>query len=578
MVRSLIVTGLIMCFAVIGMAKNDEQSAADISLAEYFIGTCYSSRGDCGSAIPHYEKAKGLYRNAAIYLELSDCYAYQGTMEKALSTLEEGIHYFPEDGRLFASKGELYYGLYRAGMPSSDIIQHAYDNLLKGWELASDSEAGSKAVEMAVLLKQPVEAAKLYESFSLEMRKQPQLLAVMLDVYEAAGLKNRLRKSIKMLSNAHLNSPDFLTHVANQAISHGFYKEALKLMQQQIQAEPGSFKQWDKLMFVALAASDCKMVNKIFREKYKEGPTALSLYSIASCLGHRHRYKKAASFFSRALSADQSGWGDKVHVEIMRDYLKVLVASDNYEKALIVAKEGLQLFPDSKDLKSDLVYMNLLNNRTKQAVKIAVSLSNSQDGATNFLLERLKKNPSFLKYYFKGMVFYAMEDYGRAFPQLKKAHRMEPENRDVVVPLAFIYDRNGKQNEVISLYRKLLKVYPKDALLLNNYSYSLLSYNRHLKEGLDLAKQAVALVPESPTYRDTLGYAYLLLDKLDAAEENLKFAYEKNPENGEICQHLGEVYFRKGNFQKARELWLEAIENGGVDEASLRKKISFLGQ
>ncbi|NOY22016.1 MAG: tetratricopeptide repeat protein [Acidobacteria bacterium] len=578
MVRRLIVAGLMIFLSLTGMAGDDAKSAADISLTEYFVGVYYSSSGECGKAIPHFEKAKALFRDAAIYLELSDCYAYQGTMEKAISVLEEGIRAFPQDGRLFASMGDMYYGLYRAGMPSDDIVQEAYDNLLKGWELSSDREAGSKAVEMAAILNKPEEAAKLYESFPLEMRRQPQLLAVMLDVYDAAGLKNRLRKTIKMLSNAHLKSPDFLNHVINQAISHSFYKEALKLMQQQIQAAPGSFEKWDKFMFVALAASDCKTVNKVFNERYKKNPTPLSLYSMASCLGRRHRYKKAAVFFSRSLSSDLSGWGEGVHLEVMRDYLKVLVASGNYKKALTVAKDGLQAFPDSMDLKSDLVYIDVLNNRTKQAIQTATALSRGQDGFENLLLVRLKKNPSFLKYYFKGMVFYALEDYERAFSQLKKAHRMEPDNRDVGVPLAFIYDRKGKQNEVISLYRKLLKVYPKDALLLNNYSYSLLSYHRHLKEGLMLAKTAVDLVPESPTYRDTLGYAYLLLEKLDAAEDNLRFAYEKNPENGEICQHLGEVYFRKGNFRKARELWLEAIENGGVDEASLKKKISFLDQ
>jgi tetratricopeptide (TPR) repeat protein len=578
MVRRFIIAGLVLAFALISMAGEVSKSAADMSLSEYFIGVYHSSRGECEVAIPHFEKAKALFRNPTIYLELADCYSYEGTMEKAISVLEEGIRYFPEDGRLFASKGEIYYGLYRAGMPSDDIVQQAYDNLLKGWELASDSEAGSKAVEMAAALKKPEEAAKLYESFPLEMRKQPPLLAVMLDVYETAGLKNRLKKTIKMVCNAHLSNPDFLGHVADQAIFHSFYKEALKLMQQEIKADSAAFNKWDKYMFVALAASDYETVSRVFKERYKKNPTALSLYSMASSMGHQHRYADAAVFFSRALAADHSGWGDNVHMEVMRDYIKVLVAAGNYNKALTVAKEGLKLFPNSMDMKSDLVYVDVLNNRTKYAIKTASTFSTGKGESASPLLERLKKNPAFLKYYFRGMVFYAMDDYERAFPQLKKAHSMEPDNRDVAVPLALIYDRKGKQNEVISLYRKLLKTYPKDALLLNNYSYSLLTYNRHLKEALELAKKSVELVPDSPTYRDTLGYAYLLFNKLDAAEESLKFAYERNPENGEICQHLGEVYFRKGHFEKARELWLEAIENGGVDEASLKKKISFLDQ
>ncbi len=578
MLRKIVVGYLLIALSLSGMAKGDGQSAADLSLSEFFVGVYFSSKGDCEKAIPHFEKARQLYRNPSIYLELADCYAYQWTMEKAISILEEGIRYFPEDGRLYVSTGDLYYGLYRAGMPSDDIVQKAYENLLKGWQLCSDPRAGSEAVEMAAVLKKPEEAAKLYESFPLEMRRQPQLLALMLNVYESSGLNNRLRKTIKMLANGNLDNSDFISHVVNQAISHGFYKEALKLMQQQIKVAPDSFKEWDKYMFVALAASDCKTVNKIFKEKYRKHPTSLSLYSMASCLGHSHRYKKAAAFFERALSADKSGWGNKVRLEVLRDYLKVLVASGNYKKALSVAKKGQQDFPDSTGLQSDLIYIDVLNNRRKDAIRAVEALLRGKDLSANPLWKRLHGKSSFLKYYFRGMVFYAMEDYDRAFYQLKKAHGIEPDNREVGVPLAFIYDRSGKQDAVISLYRKLLKAYPKDALLMNNYSYSLLTYNRNLKKGLELAKKAVKLVPDSPTYRDTLGYAYLLLDKLDDAEENLKFAYEKNPENGEICQHLGEVYFRKGNFIKARELWLEAIDNGGVDEASLRKKISFLDQ
>ncbi len=576
MFRRVIILILLVSLAGSAMAQRVGESAADRSLSEYFIGVAYSSSGDCAAAIPHFVKAKSLFRNPDIYLELSDCYSYQGTMEKAISTLEEGIRYFPRDGRLYASKGELYYQLVRAGMPSDDLARQAYDNLLKGWQLAGDREAGAKAVEMAFALKKPKEAAKLYESFPFEMRRQPQLLAVMIDVYGKTGEKNRLRKAVRMLANAGLKNSDFLNHVATRAISNGFYKEALKLMKQEIHLNPESFSQWDTLMFVALAASDCKTVRDVYRNHYKEHPTALSLYSMGSCLGRAHRYQDSAVYFKRALSVDSNDWKGKIVIEVMRDYLKVLVASGNYRKAFSEAKKAILRFPGDKGLKSDLIYIAVLDKHIKFAVHVATELFGGENNSRPPILNRLKKNPSFLKSYFKGMVFYALEDYDRAFNQLKRAHRMEPDNRDVAVPLAFIYDRKGKPDSVISIYRELLKVYPKDPLLLNNYSYSLLIYHRMLPEALRLAKIAVELAPDSATYRDTLGYAYLLTGQLDEAEENLKFAYGKNPENGEICQHLGEVYFRKGNFKKARELWLEAIENGGVDVASLRKKISFL--
>ena len=576
--RLLAIIVVMFSLPVLSVAQTVPDKAMDESLADFVVGSMYSARGDCEQAIPFFRNSLSLHKSAVAFRELAECYYFQGNMEMAIDLLEESIRLFPDDSLNHVVMGNLYYDLYRAGMPSDQIARNAFTHLKMAWEMAADEESGARSVEMAIAVKDSDSAVTIFEQLPIEIRKHPQLLGFMIPVYMERKQYNHVQKAIRMLINSRVQNPAFLEQVANLAISRNFYPEALKLMQQRIELDPDTFTDWDRLMFVALAAEECQTVERIFMDHYAQMPTPLALYSLGNCKGRQQNYKESAELFGKALEQGKGAWTESVAVDILRDYIKVLVAGRMDVDALRVAESAVEQYPDNGDLISDLLFIQCLNGHLDAAASLLDRISAVPDSRfdTARFRDQLKNTPAYPAMYFRGMILYSLEDLKPAKRELEGAYNLVKDDIDVVVALAFIYDSEGKERDVVRIYRAALALYPENPLLLNNLSYSLLIYNRNLDEGLSMARRAVALEPESPVYRDTLGYGLLLKGALDEAYEHLSFAYEKRPEDGEICTHLGELYFKRGEFEKARELWLEAIENGGVDEEEIRTRIRFL--
>ncbi len=571
---------ILCCLLLLGvpMVYGQIQDPADQSLSDFLVGSIYSTRGDCEKAIPYFRQALALHQDAVIYRELAECHYYQGNMEMAIELLEESIRLFPDDYLNHVDIGNIYHDLFRTGMASTQIAEKALFHLKAAWDMAEDVESGARAVEMAIAVPQPDTAVALYEVLPVEVRKHPQLVTRMIPVYKERKQYNHVRKLVRMLNNARVENPELLEGVANLSIELGFYREALELMRRRIELDPDTFSDWDRLMFIALAAEECEAVGEMYADRYREVPTPLALYSMANCLGRQHNYREAAELFKRSLEMGKHSWNADVTVDVLRDYLKILLADGRDTDALELLRQAVLEHPTLPGLMFDLVFTECINGNLTEAHALLDRLAELPENRFN--LDRLRKQltevPSYPALYFRGVTLYSLEDYDRARVVLEKAYQLVQDDIDVVISLAFIYDREGNENDVIRIYEKALESHPDNPLLLNNFSYSLLIYGRDMKRALEMGRKAVSHVPESPVYRDTLGYGLMLQGALDEAYEHLRFAYEQRPEDGEVCQHLGELYFKKGDFDKARELWLEAIENGGVDEAELQKRIRFL--
>ena len=62
------------------------------------------------------------------------------------------------------------------------------------------------------------------------------------------------------------------------------------------------------------------------------------------------------------------------------------------------------------------------------------------------------------------------------------------------------------------------------------------------------------------------GWVLFRLGKLEAALETLKRAYAKQPD-AEIAAHLGEVLWKLGRADEARDIWREAAKTHPTNEA-----------
>jgi Flp pilus assembly protein TadD len=80
-----------------------------------------------------------------------------------------------------------------------------------------------------------------------------------------------------------------------------------------------------------------------------------------------------------------------------------------------------------------------------------------------------------------------------------------------------------------------------------------------LQEALGLIKKAVELDPQNGAYLDSLGWAYFRLGENDLAEEFLRKATLRNPNDPTIQDHLAEIYAKEGKLKQAVALWERAI-------------------
>ena len=93
----------------------------------------------------------------------------------------------------------------------------------------------------------------------------------------------------------------------------------------------------------------------------------------------------------------------------------------------------------------------------------------------------------------------------------------------------------------------------------------------------DLIERALALRPEDPAVRDSLGWVLYRQGELEAARTHLQRAYSAYPD-AEIGAHLGEVLWQLGERDQARAVWRQA-QQADADNRTLRRTLErFLGE
>ena len=145
----------------------------------------------------------------------------------------------------------------------------------------------------------------------------------------------------------------------------------------------------------------------------------------------------------------------------------------------------------------------------------------------------------------------------------KKAHELNPADRDVLIKLATISQTYFPDNtdETIDYYNSLLEF----GVDLDKIYYELghLYLNKSDKiHAVTAFKLAQELSPENPYYNNSLAYAYVKAELYDDAIEYYQTAIKLNPDSewtSIVCHALGAIYAEiKNNFDAA-----EATFNAG---------------
>lgn len=128
--------------------------------------------------------------------------------------------------------------------------------------------------------------------------------------------------------------------------------------------------------------------------------------------------------------------------------------------------------------------------------------------------------------------------------------------------LAMAYDELGRRRLGMDAYGKVLELDPHNALAMNNLAYLYAEDGTMLPKALRLAQNAVLFDPENPVFLDTLGWVQFRLGNYAAARDLLEKAVATGIGEAEIYLHLGSVYEKLGDAQKAKEMFDRAKAAG----------------
>jgi tetratricopeptide (TPR) repeat protein len=129
-----------------------------------------------------------------------------------------------------------------------------------------------------------------------------------------------------------------------------------------------------------------------------------------------------------------------------------------------------------------------------------------------------------------------------------------------------------KREAAVEWLEQVLDDDPQHIGTLNDLGYLWADQNEHLARAKNMLEVAVHAQPENNSYRDSLGWVYYRLGDFQRAKVELEKAAAGDSPDGVILDHLGDTFQQLGNVERARELWKQAIEQFDPErDAKLRK-------
>lgn len=125
--------------------------------------------------------------------------------------------------------------------------------------------------------------------------------------------------------------------------------------------------------------------------------------------------------------------------------------------------------------------------------------------------------------------------------------------------LAATYERNGRWDDAVTIFERILATAPDHHQSLNYLGYMFADKNVRLDEARKLLERALALAPNNAAYLDSYGWVLYRLGEFNTAVVYLEEAATL-ASDPVVYEHLGDAYHSLGDADKARNWWLKARE------------------
>lgn len=356
-------------------------------------------------------------------------------------------------------------------------------------------------------------------------------------------------KALKICEEALISYPEdigLLELKGNIFIQQDKWNDAAQVYEKIFDSREIDFNQKLKIASLFMMASEKDSTNlftaKKFFEKLNKDSTD---WQINASLGEIEIKLKndssAIEYFKKAVSLAE--WNSQLWIRLGG----LLFDRRKYSDVISLLADAVEKFPN--DFAINLIYgLSLSQNNEHQKAKIYL------ERAVNINPDDITSLTAY------GYTLNQLKDEEGALKILNRALAIDPKNIDIIGMAALIYDSQKNFAMSDSLYSEALKIDSTNALILNNYAYSLAERGIKLEEALRMSKKAIEKEPKNASYLDTIGWIYYQLGDYKTAKKYIEESIKQDSKSATVTDHLGDVYFKLGNKEKAKEFWQKALE------------------
>jgi tetratricopeptide (TPR) repeat protein len=181
----------------------------------------------------------------------------------------------------------------------------------------------------------------------------------------------------------------------------------------------------------------------------------------------------------------------------------------------------------------------------------AASAANDKAAAEQYLARAAASAPaSFESHAMLADVYASRGDFERARTTLEQFADRQPDTAAPRTALGIVLEAAGRPSDARVRYEQALTIDPKDPIASNNLARIYAADDTKVDRAIELARTAVARLPNDPDVHDTLGWAAFKAGRLSLAASELERAVALNGKDATYQNHLAEV--RQAILDEAR--------------------------
>jgi len=514
--------------------------------------------------------------------------------DKAIAELREVARVHPNDAEAWALLAEFYLATDRekeavealtrwATLPAS-IEGRFYQVISRGRELSPDA-ANARLAEVLMRSGRHAEAlAAVRRALAIEP-ENARYLEILGEALEASGSADKsVIEELRRVVALNPQSAVAISMLARAQARAGRVEEAAETLRAGIRGvKPGNDR--DRLNLQLVLAQTLEDASR-FEEAVAVYEELLAARNIRNTpLGNDRDRRFASEALARIISLRrQAGQPEQAQavVERMRLLLgnadptpeihavDLLLAEGKREEALAATRAARRRFPEET---------RLLQREANTLVELG-----RVEEALGLIRPRLRGDASDYGEYL--LMASLLLNAGRGTEAVEAARKAlnlapaeEPEKTTTaLLMLSSAQERAGDAKGSEESLRRILAKDPNNATALNNLGYFLTERNDRLPEALEMIERAVRAEPSNPSFLDSLGWVNFKLGKLKEAERYLSDAARRNSTSATIQEHLGDLFQRLGQHEKARVAFRKALSLSveSADTNRIKAKLNVL--